>query len=76
MTSRLGGRQIFFVMDCLHELRQPVSQVCEELGWDELSNSDWIMLKSIIDLLQPFAAYTQLVSADKYVTFSSAVPCI
>ena len=34
------------------------------------------MLKSIIDLLRPFAAYTQLVSADKYVTFSSAVPCI
>ncbi|XP_045026298.1 uncharacterized protein LOC123470261 [Daphnia magna] len=63
-------------MDCLYELRQPVSQVCEELGWDELSNSDWIMLKSIIDLLRPFAAYTQLVSADKYVTFSSAVPCI
>lgn len=34
------------------------------------------MLKSIIDVLQPFAAYSQLVSADKYVNFSSAVSCI
>jgi hypothetical protein len=66
----------FFRHECLHQLRKPVSQVCQELGWDELSNSDWIMLKSITDLLQPFAAYTQLVSGDKYVTFSSAVPCI
>lgn len=66
----------YFVMDCLYQLRKPVSQVCQELGWDELSNSKWIMLKSIIDLLQPFAAYTQLVSGDKYVTISSAIPCI
>ncbi|KZS01454.1 Uncharacterized protein APZ42_001883, partial [Daphnia magna] len=34
----------YFVMDCLYQLRKPVSQVCQELGWDELSNSEWIML--------------------------------
>lgn len=28
----------YFVMDCLYQLRQPVSKVCQELGWDELSN--------------------------------------
>ncbi|KZS06422.1 Uncharacterized protein APZ42_030131 [Daphnia magna] len=34
------------------------------------------MLKNIIDLLEPFAAFTQLVSADKNATFSSAFLCI
>ncbi|KZS07318.1 Uncharacterized protein APZ42_028996 [Daphnia magna] len=50
--------------------------ICEELGWDGLSNSDWAMLKSIVDLLAPFALYTQLVSGSKYITFSAAIPTI
>jgi hypothetical protein len=53
-----------------------VNEVCEELGWDGLSSSDWAMLKSIVDLLAPFALYTQLVSGNKYVTFSAAIPTI
>jgi hypothetical protein len=31
---------------------------------------------SIVDLLAPFALYTQLVSGSKYVTFSAAIPII
>jgi hypothetical protein len=53
-----------------------VNEVWEELGWDGLSNSDWEMLKSIVDLLASFALYTQLVSGSKYVTFSAAFPTI
>jgi hypothetical protein len=34
------------------------------------------MLKNFIDLLEPCAAFTQLVSSDEYETFSSAIPCI
>jgi hypothetical protein len=64
------------MMDIIYELRKPINDVCEQMGWDGLSNSDWILLKHIIDLLEPFASYTQLVSADKHITFSSAVPCI
>lgn len=57
-------------------MRKYVNEVCEELGWDGLSNSDWAMLKSIVDLLAPFALYTQLVSGSKYITFSAAIPTI
>ncbi|KAI9556011.1 hypothetical protein GHT06_018572 [Daphnia sinensis] len=66
----------YLVMANMYSLRKPINDVCEQMGWDGLSNLDWILLKHIIDLLQPFASYTQLVSADKNVTFSSAVPCI
>jgi hypothetical protein len=62
--------------DRLIQVRKYVNEVCEELGWDGLSNSDWAMLKSIVDLLAPFALYTQLVSGSKYVTFSAAIPTI
>lgn len=41
-----------------------------------MSVTSWGMLKNIIDLLEPFAAFTQLVSADKNATFSSAFLCI
>lgn len=66
----------YLVMDNMYTLRKPINDVGEQMGWDGLSNSDWILLKHIIDLLEPFASYTQLVSADKNITFSSAVPCI
>ena len=60
----------------LYELRHFVNTICEEMGWDSLSVTSWGMLKNIIDLLEPFAAFTQLVSADKSATFSSAILCI
>jgi hypothetical protein len=66
----------FLVFDRLTQVRKYVNEVWEELGWDGLSNSDWEMLKSIVDLLASFALYTQLVSGSKYVTFSAAFPTI
>jgi hypothetical protein len=47
-------------------LRHSINTICEEIGWDSLSVTSWRKLKSIIDLLEPFAAFTQLVSADKF----------
>ena len=64
----------YLVMNDMYHLRKPINDVCEELGWDSLSYTDWSLLKIIIDLLEPFASLTQLVSGDKYVTFSSVVP--
>jgi hypothetical protein len=52
----------YLVFDRLTQVRKYVNEVWEELGLDGLSNSDWEMLKSIVDLLAPFALYTQLVS--------------
>ncbi|KAI9559669.1 hypothetical protein GHT06_013674 [Daphnia sinensis] len=66
----------YLVFERLIQVRKYVNEVCEELGWDGLNNSDWAMLKSIVDLLAPFALYTQLVSGSKYITFSAAIPTI
>lgn len=66
----------YLVMNDMYNLRKPINDVCEELEWDSLSYTDWALLKNIVDLLEPFASLTQLVSGDKYVTFSSVVPSL
>ena len=63
----------------LHRLlssRQAVSKVCQELGWDSLSNTEWHALKTVVQLFKPFASYTQLVSTDRTIKFSAIVPAI
>ena len=47
--------------------------ICEKMGWASLLVISWGMLKNFIDLLEPCAAFTQLVSSDEYATFSSAI---
>lgn len=51
-------------------------QVLENLGWDGLQHSEWKILESIQELLQPFAEYTTLCSEEEYTTISSTVPII
>lgn len=50
--------------------------ICEKMGWASLLVISWVMLKNFIDLLEPCAAFTQLVRSDVYATFTSAIPCI
>jgi hypothetical protein len=66
----------YLLLKRLLELRDSVTIVCEELDMDGLLNTEWAALKKIVNLLEPFASYTQLVSAEKTVTFSAIVPCI
>lgn len=66
----------YLLLERLVRLRIHVTQICEELGWDSLPNTSWAMLGNLIRLLEPFASYTQLVTASKIPTFSAVVPCI
>jgi hypothetical protein len=66
----------YLVMNDMYNLRKPINDVSEELEWDSLSYTDLALLKNIVDLLEPFASLTQLVSGNKYVTFSSVVPSL
>ena len=66
----------YLLLHRLLKLRKSVSDVCVELEWDNLSNSEWKLLEVVDNLLEPFASYTQLVSGDSFVTFSAIVPCI
>jgi hypothetical protein len=67
---------VYLLIRRLLQLREHVKVVCEELGWDCLSNSEWNLLSRIEILLEPFASFTQLVSADRIPTFSSVIPCV
>ena len=83
----LSGRK--FIADCptrwnstylmisrMVDVRNELSQVFEELNWDNLPNSDWKVLESMMCLLEPFAQYTLLTSGDEYTTFSTVVPVL
>jgi len=60
----------------LLNLRPHVAVVCEDLNWDCLQNSDWKMLENYKQLLDPFAHYTNLESAEDTTTVSTVVPVL
>ena len=57
-------------------IRGQLSDVLEQLGWDNLATSEWKVLSYIHDLLKPFVMYTSLVSMEEYTTISSVIPII
>lgn len=64
------------MIDRLLLLRSSLTQVLEELEWDNLAVSEWKKLHAIKHLLQPFAPFTQLVSGEEFSTVSYVVPAI
>lgn len=65
-----------FMIERLLAIRGQLSDVLEQLGWDNLATSEWKVLSYIHDLLKPFAMYTSLVSGEEYTTISSVIPII
>lgn len=66
----------YLLLDRLIQLKSQVMAICEELSWNCLLNSEWTTITSVIKLLEPFASYTQLISADKTPTLSAVIPTI
>ena len=62
---------VSFAELCVH-----VAAVCAELTWDCLQNSDWKMLENYKQLLEPFANYTNLESAEDMTTISTVIPVL
>ena len=58
------------------DVRNELSQVLEELNWDNLPNRDWKVLEGMTCLLEPLARYTSLTSGDEYTTFSTVIPVL
>lgn len=67
---------VYLLIHRLLQLRKEVKVVCDELNWDCLSNTEWNLISRVDTLLEPFASYTKLVSADLIPTFSSVIPCV
>ena len=64
----------FLMLSCLIEIKNQLKVVLNELGWDDLVTSEWRTLKNIVNLLQPFAKFTSLLSGEDFTTLVSYPP--
>jgi len=44
------------------------------MEWDNLPTSEWKTLENLCDLMEPFARYTDITSAEEYTTLSMIIP--
>lgn len=65
----------FLLIRRLLELKGPISEVFEELRWDNLLASEWAKLDDIRAILQPFAEHTNSIQTD-VLSLSNVVPVI
>ena len=66
----------YHMIDRLLQLKTAVTEVTNEMEWNNLSNSDWKALENVKTLLRPFAEYTQLLTETHKVSLPSVVPAI
>ena len=66
----------FLMMNRMIEAKDHPKVVLNEQGWDDLAASEWRALHSIVNLLQPFAKFTSLLSGDEFTTLSCVVPAL
>lgn len=66
----------FLMISRLLLVQTEVGKVLEELGWDNLHNSEWRQLKRVQELLEPFAQYTSLIGGNEYTTISAVCPIV
>ena len=66
----------YWMISRLLEVRPHVTQVLQEMEWDNLPISEWKTLENLRDLLEPFARYTDITSAEEYTTLSMIIPVL
>ena len=75
--SKTGGANneatAYLLIDCLLEVRAPLTQVLEDLQGENLMTSEWTTLENLHPLLKPFAQYASLFSGEEYTTTSSVI---
>ena len=66
----------YLLVSRMIEVRAALTEILQEMEWDNLATSEWKLLESICELLHPFAQYTSLLSGEEYTTISAVVPAI
>jgi hypothetical protein len=66
----------YLLIERLLQLKKEVGEVANETEMDNLSNTDWKLLDNVKCLLEPFADYTQLLTATKATTISCVIPAV
>ena len=66
----------FLMLNRLLDLKEHLKAVLHQLGWDDLAASEWRKIKGVVNLLQPFAKFTSILSGDEFTTLSCVIPAI
>ena len=66
----------YLMLERLLQVKNSLTAVLDDLGWDNLAHSEWKLVEGICKLLKPFAVYTSLISAEECSTISSALPVL
>ena len=66
----------YLLVERLLEVRSSITEVLQELEWDNLLTSKWKSLEAVKNLLYPFAQFTTLIQGEQYTTISSVIPMI
>ena len=66
----------YLLIDRLLTVRNSLTEVLQELEWDDLATSEWKSLEAVRNLLRPFAQFTSLVQGEDYTTISAVIPAI
>ena len=67
---------LYLMLERLLEVKTALTEVLDDLEWDNLALSEWRLMECICKLLKPFAVYTSLISGEEYTTISSALPIL
>lgn len=66
----------YLMLSRLLSVREELVSVLDELQWDNLPTSYWKQIENTVELLQPFAIYTQLVGSEEVTTISMIIPIL
>ena len=66
----------YLLIERLLAVRSSLTEVLQELEWDDLLTTEWKSLEAICNLMHPFAQFTSLIQGEEYTITSAVVPSI
>ena len=66
----------FLMLKQLLHVRSHLEDVLRRLNWDNLATKHWKTIENVVELLKPFAEYTDLSGGENFTTISSIIPII
>ena len=66
----------YLLIERLLGVRSALTEVLQELEWDDMLTSEWKMLEAIRNFLHPFALFTSLIQGEEYTTISTVIPSV
>ena len=67
---------MFLLISRFVDMKEHITTVLNDLAWDGLSLSQWKQLQAILELLQPFAHQTNVVSSENTTCIAMVIPVL